>query len=217
MLRQTRFLAAAFQEFERSASRRADRIDEHGLRRLPARPSGPARVQRIVIVTVPDQAADPRGLWTADFDLLARLPGVERIDVIATENLLAPGFHQRLHDLLPGIEEETRGTAAATAAPCSWRRKRLRGNQASAGSPAAIGKRSSSDCRAARQVRRLAASASAVVFQRPLPYLYLARQRIRRRGLPYQALDSLPLAAEPFAAAIDLVFTFALAEATRAR
>jgi RecB family exonuclease len=33
--------------------------------------------------------------------------------------------------------------------------------------------------------------------------------------VPYQAVDALPLAAEPFAAALDLVFSFALAEATR--
>ena len=42
-------------------------------------------------------------------------------------------------------------------------------------------------------------------FQRPLPYLYLARQVFPDAETPYQALDSLPLAAEPFAAALDLV------------
>ena len=38
---------------------------------------------------------------------------------------------------------------------------------------------------------------TAVVFQRPLPYLYLARSVFADAGQPYQALDSLPLAAEP--------------------
>jgi hypothetical protein len=55
----------------------------------------------------------------------------------------------------------------------------------------------------------------AVVFQRPLPYLYLARQVFADAQVPYQALDALPLAAEPFAAALDIVFSFAAAEATR--
>ena len=47
---------------------------------------------------------------------------------------------------------------------------------------------------------------TAVVFQRPLPYLYLARQVFPDAEIPYQAFDALPLAAEPFAAALDLVF-----------
>ena len=68
-----------------------------------------------MIVTVADQAADPRGLWTADYDLLARLHGLDAIDVIATENVLAAGFHQRLHDLLPGIEEQRCGCAVGAA------------------------------------------------------------------------------------------------------
>ena len=63
---------------------------------------------RRVVVSVTDQAADPRGLWTADYDLLARLPGLAALDVIATENVLAAGFHERVHDVLPGIEEERR-------------------------------------------------------------------------------------------------------------
>jgi hypothetical protein len=57
---------------------------------------------------------------------------------------------------------------------------------------------------------------TAVVFQRPLPYLYLARSVFADAGLRYQALDSLPLAAEPFAAALDVVFAFVIAAANRA-
>ena len=53
------------------------------------------------------------------------------------------------------------------------------------------------------------------MFQRPLPYLYLARQVFPEARIPYQALDSLPLAAEPFAAALDLVLSFVSSEATR--
>ena len=48
----------------------------------------------------------------------------------------------------------------------------------------------------------------AVVFKRPLPYLYLVREVFGSAGLPYQTFDAMPLAAEPFAAALDLVFEF---------
>ena len=65
------------------------------------------------MLTVADQAADASGLWLADYDLLARMPGLERLDLIATENVLAAGFHERVHDVLPGIEEERWGGAAA--------------------------------------------------------------------------------------------------------
>jgi ATP-dependent helicase/nuclease subunit B len=71
------------------------------------------------------------------------------------------------------------------------------------------------------EVARLGARSAApgrlaVAFQRPLPYLYLARAVFEAAGQPYQALDALPLAAEPFAAAVDLVFDFLLAEGNRA-
>lgn len=65
-------------------------------------------------------------------------------------------------------------------------------------------------------VERLAYDRMAVIYQRPLPYLYLARQVFGARELPWQAFDALPLAAEPYAAALDLVVTFALSDYTRA-
>ncbi|HEY7449766.1 MAG TPA: hypothetical protein VH702_16540, partial [Vicinamibacterales bacterium] len=55
---------------------------------------------------VGDRAAEREGLWPADFDLLTRMPGLRRIDVVATEAQLAAGFHERVHQVLPGIEEE---------------------------------------------------------------------------------------------------------------
>src|SRR4029453_15391939 len=98
LLQQTRFLAAAFEGFERSA---AGAGAGHRIRALAL--SSPSPLFRHVIVTVADQAADPRGLWTADFDLLARLPGLESIDVVATDALLDAGFYQRLpHTPMPG-------------------------------------------------------------------------------------------------------------------
>src|SRR5262249_23717399 len=56
---------------------------------------------------------------------------------------------------------------------------------------------------------------TAVIYQRPLPYLYLARQVFGAHGLPWQAMDALPLAADPYAAALDLVLTFVASSSTR--
>jgi RecB family exonuclease len=211
MFRQTMFLAAAFRRFE-GAVEASGRVDEHGLRRFLLSHDGPPAFAH-VLLTIADQAADPRGFWTADYDLLARLPGLERIDVVATENVLAAGFHQRIHDLLPGIDEERAGDPSA--APLLVTPKRVDDRP---GVHWFVCRDREEELAA---VARLAfdpqqADRTAVVFQRPLPYLYLARHVFAAAAQPYQAVDSLPLAGEPFAAAIDVVFAFAIAEANRA-
>ena len=224
LLEQTQFLVAAFERFERATkvpgtfgANLAPRIDEHGIRARALETRVP--LYRHVIVTVADQAADARGLWAADFDLLARMPGLERIDVLATDALLESGFYTRLRDsLLPGIDDavvDDEGTASlpvllvpdtkpgdqpATAFRCRDREEEL-------ADFARVRRIASSNAPAAR---------TAIVFQRPLPYLYLARQVFDSAGIPWQALDSLPLAAEPFAAAVDVLFTAAAADFTRA-
>ena len=216
LLAQTRFLAAAFTEFEQALATLPG-VDEHRIRALALQTPRP--LYRHVIVTVPDQAADRRGLWTADFDLLARMPGIAIIEVIATEALLETGFHQRLHEsIFPGLEEVRFDVPAAPlpvlavpdAAPggdasrvflCRDREEELAAfarelKLRADGSPAAL-------------------SRMAIAFQRPLPYLYLARQVFADARVPYQALDSLPLAGEPFAASVDIVFAAIAAGFTR--
>jgi ATP-dependent helicase/nuclease subunit B len=220
LLRQTDFLSSTFAAFERRVAD-SGRIDEHALRALLL--SSPLRKPyRHIILCVGDQAADPRGLWPADFDLLTRIPGLLHLDVVATERALAAGFQQRLHDTLPGMDEDRPIPEAlppaliAPAAPerapsfhfvCRDREEEL--------------------VDAARWIRHRARQATrreeipalhrtAVVFQRPLPYLYLARQVLGSAKIPYQAADALPLAAEPMAAAIDLIFAVVNEEATRA-
>ena len=108
LLRLTRFLAAAFREFERRIAA-TGRLDEHALRAQLVAGATPVPY-RHVVVAVADQAADARGLWLADYDLLTRVAGIERLDIVATEHVLASGYHQRIHDLLPGIEELRAGT-----------------------------------------------------------------------------------------------------------
>jgi hypothetical protein len=51
----------------------------------------------------------------------------------------------------------------------------------------------------------------ALIVRRPLPYLYLARSVFGAAGIPFETLDTLPLAAEPYAAALDLVLDAACA------
>src|SRR5262249_9794496 len=80
-IQQTRFLAAVFRSYE--ARLAADGlVDEHGLRNvlIATRAADPVRH---VVVTVADWIADPQGLSRADFDLLARLPALETVDVVA--------------------------------------------------------------------------------------------------------------------------------------
>lgn len=214
LLRLTRFLSAAFEIFEQRIASTA-RIDEHVLRNLLLdASSGLDTGYRRVIVTVPDQAADPRGLWPVDYDLLTRLPRLERLEIVVTENLLAAGYHERVHDALPEIEEERFGSPAAVpvlAVPeptvahevARWTVCRDREEEL---------------VDVARSLKNGDAGApnrAAVVFQRPLPYLYLAREVFRDAEIPYQAFDAFPLAAEPFAAALDLIFSFVISEATR--
>src|SRR5204863_7578012 len=55
----------------------------------------------------------------------------------------------------------------------------------------------------------------AIVFERPLPYLYLAREVFGGARIPYQTTAALPLAAEPVAAALDLVIEFVSSQFSR--
>jgi hypothetical protein len=54
-----------------------------------------------------------------------------------------------------------------------------------------------------------------VVFRRPLPYVYLGRTVFEAARVQWQASDALPLASEPFAAALDLVFAAVVARFAR--
>ena len=68
---------------------------------------------------------------------------------------------------------------------------------------------------ACRRHGRHAGGATAVVFHRPLPYLYLAQRVFADAHVPYQAFDALPLAAQPYAALLDVVLTAARTGMTR--
>jgi RecB family exonuclease len=206
LVRQTRFLVSAFRHFEQLVDA-TGRMDEHRLRRqLLATPASDP--WQHIVLAVGDVASDRHGLCAADWDLLSRLPGLERLDIVATDAAVAGAFHERIHQLLPGIEEvrlsiDDRGTPPALVAGpgdgmiwrardreeevagfARWVRREMRSNGA--------GGVSSLD--------RIA-----LVVYRPLPYVYLARQVLRSARIPCQMFDALPLASEPYAAALDLV------------
>ena len=223
LLRQTAFLASTFRRYETSLAERA-RLDEHGLRRL-LMVREPIDPLMRVVVTVPDHIGDPAGLWPADFDLLTRLPNLDHVDVVATDRTLGAGLYDRLVDLLPGIVPQPGGPATeglpVVVTPeeegplhSVWRDREeellavirsLKSDQDPAVAPDAP--RPQAGWAPARRV--------GVVFRRRLPYLYLAQQLFNQSGVPFETLDALPLAAEPYAAALDLVCSFVISNYDR--
>jgi RecB family exonuclease len=197
LLKQTELLAKTFRGYERRLEA-LGACDEHSLRtRLMA--SSLVNPPAHIVVTVADWIAEPGGLHLADFDLLAQVQDVQAIDLVCTEGVLGSGFHQRIHDWWPGLDE-IEGAAVAGTAP------RVR--------PTLVAPRGASPDRPWFAFRdreeELVAVANrtntntAVVFKRPLPYLYLAPEAFGRQGSPFHANHALPLAAEPAASALDL-------------
>ena len=64
--------------------------------------------------------------------------------------------------------------------------------------------------------RPLRATTPLSCYQRPLPYVYVARRVFEAAATPFSAADTLPLAAEPYAAAVNLVFEAASSGVSRA-
>ena len=214
LLRQTTFLAATFRVYQKRLSE-LNRLDEHKLRQLLTLPDAATPFSHVVI-TIGDQAVHSSGLWPADFDLLARLPGLKQVDVLATDAVLEAGFNDRLTQMLPGLTVEHLDDAddqqPVLMAPSGdddrdyfkWRDREeellgvvrfLKGTGCSERPKLSSHNRSG----------KVIDGREAVVFQRPLPYLYLAGQLFEQAAIPFETRDALPLAAEPYAAAIDLV------------
>jgi RecB family exonuclease len=205
LLRQTRFLAEAFRGYERRADE-SRAFDEHRLReRLLS--EAPAVPVSHIIVTVPDWIADQAGLYVADFDLLNRLPNLAALDIVSTDRVLASGFHERLDRWWPGLE--TSADAAVAAAGDIVRPRLVCPTPAADLAPLWFTHRDREEELIA-VARRLAAEPPAsydqvaVVFKRPLPYLYLAPDTLGAAGIPYVPGDAMPLATEPSVSALDL-------------
>ena len=211
LVRQTTFLAATYREFERRSVDAG--TDEHALReRLMNEPA--ARPWRHVVVTVADRAFEPAGLYAGDWDLLTRVPGLHNLDVVITDTVLAGALHERMHSILPGVVEERYGDGDVPARP-SLLIPVKRAEDVSRSTIVVHHTRDREEEVAlfARRVKNEARSTGtvldrvALVVHQPLPYVYVARDVLRSAGIPCQMFDALPLAAEPFSAAVDLVFS----------
>lgn len=213
LIQQTAFLGFAFLAYERAVAA-SGAVDEHALRAalLQAQPSLPVDH---VVVGVADHPADPRGLWPMDFDLLGRLTGVSAIDVVLTDEAHDAGFRERLERELPGISEQRAGDVPAPP--------QLLTPEQPPDARVFVSRDREEELRDVARVIRARAAAdghhlresTAVVFHRPLPYLYLAHQVLADAHLPYQAFDALPLGGEPYAALLDLVVAMARTGGTR--
>ncbi|HXT68569.1 MAG TPA: PD-(D/E)XK nuclease family protein [Vicinamibacterales bacterium] len=218
LIHQTCFLGFTFLAYERAVAA-TGALDEHGLRRVLLAGQPPLPYDHIVIA-VADHPSDPRGLWPADFDLLGRLRALATIEVVVTDALHDAGFRERMETELPGIEEARIETSAATASPVILRPVPAPGGEG-ADEICVVSRDREDELRdVARAVRHSApggdlSEPTAVVFHRPLPYLYLAQRVFTEAHVPYQALDALPLAAQPYAAMLDVVLTAARTGATR--
>jgi RecB family exonuclease len=214
LIHQTAFLGFAFLGYQRGVVR-SGAIDEHVLR-AELLATDPALPFDHVVIAVADHPSDPRGLWPADFDLIGRLAGLTRVDVVVSDETHDAGFRDRIEGELPGIEESRRTATPSDAVLV----RPPRGDQAA---PVFVSRDREEELRdVVRSIRARAAQrggvldeAVAVVFHRPLPYLYLGQQVFADGRVPYQALDALPLAAEPYAALLDLVLGVARTGGTR--
>jgi RecB family exonuclease len=206
LVRQTRFLVAAFREFETRS--RDYGVDEHGLREQAADEASP-RPFRHVVLTVADEAFDPYGLHPAHWDFLTRVPGLERLDVVVTDIMLAGALHERIHRMLPGIEEARYERREPRALPVLlvprggglFHVARDREEEV-----AAVARRVKADV---RHGTLSSPGRAALVVRQRLPYVYVAREILRSGGVTCQMFDALPLAGEPYAAALDLILTCA--------
>lgn len=223
MREQTQFLANAFREYERRV-RESGAVDEHLLRERLVTEAASEPVTD-VLITVADWIADADGLFVADFDLLARIPGLTSLDIVATERLLGSGLHERLHNWLPGIQESQVASQKSQVE-----------SQVASGPPRLVvpegappdepwwvhRDREEELIAVVQQIEEdrrtgdgVPLDRVAVVFKQPLPYLYVAREVFRAATVPYRTFDALPLAAEPTAAAMDLLLEAVDANFTR--
>jgi ATP-dependent helicase/nuclease subunit B len=221
LVRQTRFLVAAFREFEQRVAESGD--DEHRLRaRLVSEAS--SQPYRHIALTLTDEAFEAYGIGPADWDLLTRIPGLERLDVVVTDTVLAGALHERIHRMLPGIEEvrdempiDRRlpvliippGDESADTSPHGGMVHVARDREEEIAGVARRVKH------AVREGALTSPSDAALIVRQRLPYVYVAREVLRSAGVPCQTFDALPLAAEPYAGALDLVLSCVSADFAR--
>jgi RecB family exonuclease len=205
LVEQTRFLAAVFREFERRCA--AYGADEHALRRAILEEPA-ARPYRHVVVTVADRMSDPHGLTPVDWDLLARVSGIERLDIVVSDQIVAGALHERIHTVLPGIQEVRIDPSETPLAPVVAVPDKERAVYVVRDREEEVATFARRVKRRVRDGRLTTLDRAALVVHQPLPYVYLSRAVLASANLPCQLFDAFPLAAEPYSAALDLVLTF---------
>jgi RecB family exonuclease len=218
LIEQTRFLGFTFLAYDRAVAESGG-VDEHHAvgRLLEHQPDLPFED---LVLAVADHPADLRGLCPIDFDLIGRLRGLARVRVVMTDEAHDAGFRARVEQELPGIVEQRAPDVIDSSVLVASTLDATTVDRL----PVAMARDREEELRqVARHVRASAAAdggrlvhASAVVFHRPLPYLYLARHVFDDARVPYQAFDALPLAAEPSAAFLDLALAVARTDGARA-
>ncbi len=203
LLEQTRFLSVAYRAYE---TRLADSgaADEHAARaHLSA--SAAVRPLRRLILAVGDRPFDADGYWPADVTLLSTIDGLEHIDILSTTGVLDAGYRDRLQLAFVEFDEEALASTADQSTlivPGEEHAYHYRDREDEIEAVAA-------------RLRRDAPPRAGLIIARPLPYLYLAREIFGRTGVAFEAVDTLPLDAEPYAAAVDVVLECAAANFTR--
>jgi RecB family exonuclease len=214
LLEQTRFLAAAFRAYE-ARLRDAGAADEHGARAQLLTLASRTPV-RHVVVAIGDRPFDPDGYWPADVTLLTSIAGLEQIDIVSTANVLDAGFLERLQLAFVEIEQTewhpASGGLSSVPVLVTPDHEHVFSYRDREDELEAVARRIKSD---RRRGIKPPLDRIGLVVARPLPYLYLAREVFSGAGIPYEALDTLPLAAEPYAAAVDVVLECAAANFTR--
>lgn len=210
LLAQTRFLLAVFAAYE-SRLEASGALDEDAVRRAARRAAATAARPwplTHLVVAVGDHRSDAGGLWPADLDLLDTLP-LTRLDIVCTRRQaqagLARRFTTRWPEALHVQVDAQRANSTTLETPqggARWFTSRDREEEVLA---------------FARRIKAAPrAEAAALVYRRPLPYLYLAQEVLEASGIPYETSETLPLAAEPWPAAVDVLVDSILADHTRA-
>ena len=141
---------------------------------------------------------------------------LEQVDIVATHATIAAGLLDRLEKFMPGFEEGELPDDADDVVDHSIRPALIAPSETM---PFTVSRDREDELSSIAATVKATGSSDldrrAVVFKRPLPYVYLARDVFADAGVPYQTFDALPLAAEPYAAALDLVFEFVTSNFTR--
>ena len=204
LVRQTRFLAAAFRELE--SRQAAAGADEHVLRARLVQVAGAASVAprrrgggRPVERSLRPVAGRLGPAGAAARARASRRRGHRRDARRRPARAAAPSAARHRRGARPTPDDSVAPNRSCrcrrAARSCTWR---------------AIARRKWPASRAASR-RRCGRGAlarldrAALVVRTPLPYVYVTREVLRSAGVPCQMFDALPLAAESWAAAFDLV------------